>query len=394
MNAILSIILGVLRFVFVSSSLFLSAGAVLLLFFIVLAGARHSSPLNRFFWIQVDTSAIASASTGGVTRWTPYGICGVSNSRNFDCTSNSAAYPFDPVRNFGSAEGLPSSFVNSSSFYYYTSRFAYAFILIALFFMVLSLLAGIVALFSRRSALVANVFNFTSWIFTVIFASLMTAALARGKRAFNGNGNSASIGVKMMSFMWTVVALQTMILIGYLIGLLISPKGNSEKNRNHERGYGDEDGLGEGYGNDRNATGGNNDTSRNIGAYGANDRSLANADGTYSEKTTNDSTRKSYFKGFSRPGRTSNRQAYAVTPLPPSSVVVGGVAADSNKPVGTQQSTTYPSTQNKPSNVESNNANDNQHYRDSVTLADHGDTDANGNWFRSTRKDKTSDEEA
>ncbi|ANB14323.1 Fmp45p [Sugiyamaella lignohabitans] len=88
-----------------------TAGAALLLFFIVLGGSRNSTPLNEFFWLEADTSKVPGAPS--LTRWTFYGICHVVDGRNANCTSNKADFGFDPIHTFGTHTGLPDDFATS-----------------------------------------------------------------------------------------------------------------------------------------------------------------------------------------------------------------------------------------------------------------------------------------
>jgi hypothetical protein len=95
--------------------------------------------------------------TLGYGQWTLWGVCGATtDGKNVNCPSPKAAYPFDPSANFGN--GVPSYFIDNSNFFYYTSRFMFAFFIIAVAFAAFSLLTGLLALCSRLGSAVSSVF--------------------------------------------------------------------------------------------------------------------------------------------------------------------------------------------------------------------------------------------
>jgi hypothetical protein len=75
---------------------------------------------------------------------------------NVNCPNPVAAYPFDPAANFNS--GVPAYFLVHQNYYYYTSRFMFAFYIIAVAFAAFSLLTGLLALCSRLGSAVSSVF--------------------------------------------------------------------------------------------------------------------------------------------------------------------------------------------------------------------------------------------
>ncbi len=92
-------------------SLFLTAGACLLLFLVILAGAISSNPVNQIYFLQADTSEIEGALP--ISRWTLWNICGVDDSgRNNNCGAVKPAFPFNPQSNFPDVtEGIPDGFL-------------------------------------------------------------------------------------------------------------------------------------------------------------------------------------------------------------------------------------------------------------------------------------------
>lgn len=96
--------------------------------------------------------------TPGYGQWTLWGVCGATtDGKNVNCGQHHAAYPFSPADNFGSG-AVPVYFVNHENFFYYTSRFMFAFFLIAITFAIFSLFTGLLALCSRLGSAVSSIF--------------------------------------------------------------------------------------------------------------------------------------------------------------------------------------------------------------------------------------------
>jgi hypothetical protein len=183
-------------------SLFFLAGALLLMFFVILAGTRDRNPLNQIYFLRADTSGIPNAPVGGESRWTLWNYCGTSPFGRNDCTFVRPAYPFDPPRNFGTERNVPSQFIGTRKFFYLT-RFMFAFILIALFFAVLALFTGLLALFSRLGGALSGLLTSIALFFHAIVASLMTAAFVLGRKRFRAVGRDAHLGRLAFAFVWT-----------------------------------------------------------------------------------------------------------------------------------------------------------------------------------------------
>lgn len=152
----------------------LVAGAILLQFLVILSGAVKGNPENQIYFLQTTTGNIPGAPNP--SRWTFFALCGVdSNGRNANCRGVHPALPFDPPHkeNFGTETGVPSPFLGTHKFYY-LSRFMFAFYLIALFFAVLSLFTGILALCARLGAYVSALNAAAAAFFQAITAALMT----------------------------------------------------------------------------------------------------------------------------------------------------------------------------------------------------------------------------
>jgi hypothetical protein len=87
-------------------SLILIAGAIVLQFFVVLSGVTNSTPLNKTYFLQADTSTIAGSGRA-VSQWTYFYVCGASNQ---DCGSPVPGLPIGYAWVGGSA-GAPDALV-------------------------------------------------------------------------------------------------------------------------------------------------------------------------------------------------------------------------------------------------------------------------------------------
>jgi len=219
-------IFGLLSLVFV-------AGAILLHFFVLLAGAVGSVPENDIYFLQADTSGIPGAPA--MSRWTFWNALGVDGSGNNILGSVSPAYPFDPPRNFANSDGsfqmtnVPAGF-NNTTYFYYMTRFMFAFNLIALFFMVVALFTGLVALCSRIGSYLSSVTTFIALVFEILTAVLMTTAYVKGRDLFNGENRNAILGQKAFGFLWASVALLILSTVLFCLGGAFS-SDNSTKGR-------------------------------------------------------------------------------------------------------------------------------------------------------------------
>ncbi|KAI9778483.1 MAG: hypothetical protein M1816_004039 [Peltula sp. TS41687] len=185
-------------------SLFFLAGAILLMFLVLLAGTRDSNPLDQIYFLRADTSNIQGAPQ--MSRWTMWNVCETGpNGRNLCQNPVRAAYPLDPPREFGTTNHIPSEFVGTHK-YYYMTRFMFAFFLIALFFAVLALFTGILALFSRLGGALSGLLTSIALFFFAIVASLMTAAYVLGRNHFRVNGRDAHVGTMAFGFVWAALA--------------------------------------------------------------------------------------------------------------------------------------------------------------------------------------------
>lgn len=198
-------------------SLILLAGAVLLQFFLILAGTTNTTPINHVYFLETTTNGIPGARNP--SRWMLLYICGADGSRNANCGSPVPALPFDPPRNnnFGTEEGIPDAFIGTNR-YFYLSRFAFAFFLISLFFGVVALLTGVLALCTRLGAYLSSANAFVALGFQTLFAALMTAWSVLGRNHFRSAGQDASLGRYAYGFTWAAVACYLLSTIFFCIG--------------------------------------------------------------------------------------------------------------------------------------------------------------------------------
>ncbi|KAJ4509698.1 Eisosomes component [Exophiala dermatitidis] len=198
------------RGIFSLISLILLAGGLLLMFFILLAGAIQDSPVNKFYILQANTSAIPGAPP--VSRWSYWNVCGVQNGRTV-CGNESysdvhPAFPLDPSshRTFDTTVNVPADFVKHHAYYFYMTRFMFAFMLIALFFGVCALFTGLLALCTRLGSYLSGLLTTLAMGFQAIQVSLMTAAYVKGRNNFHRNGQSARLGRYAFGFEWAAFA--------------------------------------------------------------------------------------------------------------------------------------------------------------------------------------------
>lgn len=213
--------------------LFFMAGAILLIFLTLLAGARNSNPLNLVYFLEADTGNIPGAPS--TSRWTFWNLCGVTNGRN-NCGDAHVDYPFDPPshRTFGTTENVPREFIGTSH-YFLASRFMFPFIIIGLFFAALSLFTGLLAMCTRIGSYLSGFLAWLALTFQVITTCLMTAVFVQGRDAFKRNGQNAHVGVKAFAFMWTASACLFLSCLLYCIGGAVGRKDTGYSGRKERR---------------------------------------------------------------------------------------------------------------------------------------------------------------
>jgi len=185
------------------ASLILIAGAIVLQFFVVLSGVKNTTPLNKTYFLQADTSKIAGSGRA-MSQWTYFYVCGAGNQ---DCGKPVPDLPFGYAWVGGSA-GVPNDLVGShgkhttSKYYYYLWRFGWVFYLIGLIFTVFAFFTALLAPCSRlASGLSGSTLAFALFWFTLA-ASLMTAQFVQARNRFRAAGLHAQIGRYAFGFTW------------------------------------------------------------------------------------------------------------------------------------------------------------------------------------------------
>ncbi|KIV88124.1 hypothetical protein PV10_09048 [Exophiala mesophila] len=203
-------------------SLILVAGGVLFMIFILLAGAIDGSPVNRWYLLEADTSAIPGAPP--LSRWTYWNVCGVQDGvtacGDEDYSDVHPAYPLDPAshRTFDTEVGVPQNFLDHHNSYFLMTRFMFAFMLVALFFGVMALFSSVLALCTRIGSYLSGFLALVASFFQAINAALMTAAYVRGRDAFRDDGYEAHIGQYAFGFQWAALVCYFIAAVLFCVG--------------------------------------------------------------------------------------------------------------------------------------------------------------------------------
>lgn len=135
----------------------------------------------------------------------------------------------------------------------------FPFIIIGLFFAVLSLFTGLLAMCTRIGGYISGFLSWLALTFQVITTCLMTyvllyipekerkeqqvtnanivfsAVYVQGRDAFNRNGQSAHLGVKAFAFMWTASACLFLSCLMYCLGGAVGRKDGGYSGREQRR---------------------------------------------------------------------------------------------------------------------------------------------------------------
>lgn len=207
-------------------ALILVAGGILLDIFVVLSGTKvNTTPINKIYFLEASTQGMGNAPA--TTAWTYFSVCSFINGGPGDCRPVSAAPPFDPPRNFGASPKIPAGF-DGTNFYYYMSRVAWAFYLIALFFGAITLAMGIFACCARIAGFLSGFFASVAALMQAVAAALMTAWTVKARNVFQSSGHAASLGRYAYGFTWASFA------CFFLAMILFCSSGGSRKNKHQE----------------------------------------------------------------------------------------------------------------------------------------------------------------
>ncbi|KAL3228498.1 Protein SUR7 [Nakaseomyces bracarensis] len=179
------------------------AGNVLLLILIVLSGSIDNYPVNRFYWVEGNTSGIPNAP--GVTRWTFWGACSYENNK-LNCGEYlKPAAPISPVDNFHTKVNVPHSFISKRDAFYYLSRFSFCFFWIALAFVGVSFILFILTWCSKAITQVVFILLCFGCTFNVTAVVLIQAAAAMAKKAFSNDDRHGKVGPSLFGIAWASV---------------------------------------------------------------------------------------------------------------------------------------------------------------------------------------------
>lgn len=192
-------------------SLIFLAGNTLLLILIILSGATTSFPVNRFYWLQADTSGLGSAPD--LSRWTFWGLCSRTNGE-LRCNDLSPAYPISPKDNFGTTVNVPTDFITDRNTYYYLTRFAFCFFWIALAFMGVAFLLYVMSWCSYSFTKVVFLLATVGALFDLAAVSMQTAASVMARNAFRDGNRTADINATLFGIAWASVACSLYIFFG------------------------------------------------------------------------------------------------------------------------------------------------------------------------------------
>ncbi|KAH6973587.1 SUR7/PalI family-domain-containing protein [Ilyonectria sp. MPI-CAGE-AT-0026] len=217
------------------AGLLLTAASIVLLFFIILPGVSDTAPLNKTYFLRADTQGISGARA--TTQWTYFYFCGPNNK---DCGSA------HPAPAFGRAwdshpDSAPSELVGShgghttSSKFFYMWRFSWVFILITLFFEVLTFFSGFLACCGRLGAAISGLVSFVALFFSSLAMALMTATFVLARNAFHSDNRSAKVGAYAFGFAWGSWAALFLATMLFCVGMRGGDKQSSSGGRSWGR---------------------------------------------------------------------------------------------------------------------------------------------------------------
>jgi len=195
------------RSIFAFLPLIFTAAAIVFLVFVVVGGVSGSAPFNKDYFLSIDLSTIKGGKGGsGSARWTLWQVCNADDSgANSACGKAAPAFAFDIAQYLPENSTLYDDLISNTNFYYYMTRFAFAFYLIALTFASLSLFTGLLALCSRLGGAISSFFGYIALFFALTAACLMTAWTVTAKNQLGSHGISASLGAQNYGFTWGAV---------------------------------------------------------------------------------------------------------------------------------------------------------------------------------------------
>lgn len=210
-----------------------------MLWFVVLAGVTHQSPLNKIWFLRADTSGIGNARP--VSQWTFWHVCGENNENcgnpvpalplGYAWRENSRGAPRDLTGNHGHG--------TTARYYYYMWRFGWVFYLFSFVFANLAAVTGVLSCI-RIIAGATGLLTLAATFWMTLSACLMTAVFVKARNRFNDEGRDARVGPYAFGFTWASLCLLFMASCLFLGGAFIGRK------RDKHIGYGKENAYGNG----------------------------------------------------------------------------------------------------------------------------------------------------
>jgi len=201
------------------AGLILTAASIVLLFFIILPGVSHSSPLKQTYFLRADTSGITGARD--VTQWTYFYFCGEGNR---DCGKARPAPAFGKAWS-SHPSNAPHQLVGghadhtTSTKFWFLWRFGWVLILITLFFEILAFFSGFLACCGRLGSAISGLTSMVALFFSTVAMSLMTATFVIARNAFHSDNRSAKIGPYAFGFAWASWAALFLATLLYCLGM-------------------------------------------------------------------------------------------------------------------------------------------------------------------------------
>ncbi|EDO18355.1 hypothetical protein Kpol_1013p26 [Vanderwaltozyma polyspora DSM 70294] len=181
------------------------AGNTLCLILIIISGSTNSFPIDKFYWVEGNTSGIPNAPD--ITRWTFWGVCSKIDDRTYCQDYLSPASPISPVDNFHTRENVPERFISNRNAYYYLPRFAFCFFWVSLAFIGVAFILYIISWFSNEFTKVLFILMSFGFVFNMTAVVLETAVVVLAKNAFHSADREASLGAAMLGMGWTTAFL-------------------------------------------------------------------------------------------------------------------------------------------------------------------------------------------
>ncbi|KAK3191209.1 Eisosomes component [Lecanicillium sp. MT-2017a] len=183
------------------AGLVLMGVSLLFLFFIILAGVSDSTPLNKTYFLRADTSGIDGARD--VSQWTFFYICGKDNE---NCGDAKAALPFGWAWNSDAGsdvpEGIRGTHDGTNNKFYLLSRFSWVFILLSLFFGVITFFSSFLACCGRLGSAIASAVGMLTLLCHSVASALTTVTYVLGRDKFKADDRDASLGKYGFGFLW------------------------------------------------------------------------------------------------------------------------------------------------------------------------------------------------